>query len=140
MVESSENRSPSGAWGLAGTSTPPGPLDVIAAGLQGLDDEGLKTVGQMLKDQWRRRGVQRTHAAMAQWALGQAVEFTPRQGPPQRGTIEKFGAKNVKVHVSDGTSWLVDPTLLRTPPHGTEGTAQKERTHPLTNSLIDEFD
>jgi hypothetical protein len=78
--------------------------------------EELKLVSVELRASWNALGRLDALRASAQFGRGDAVEWASSKfGRLIRGTVVRFGPKNVVVRSEDGTQWRVHPSFLRKP-------------------------
>lgn len=87
--------------------------ELLTEALRHMSEADLRYLNHMVVERLKLLTQARSTVQLAQFAQGDRISFTTRDGTELHGTIVRLNKKTVSLRADDGSLWKVSPGLLR---------------------------
>lgn len=87
--------------------------DAFNEALRHMGEDDLLYLNRMVIERLNLLAQAKSTVALAQFAVGDRVQFTDKSGGLQQGLVQRLNKKTATIYTDNGQHWTVAPSLLR---------------------------
>ncbi len=87
--------------------------ELFVQALRNMGEEDLRFINRLVVERLNLLAQARSTVQLAQFAVGDRVQFTLSDGTVMRATVMRLNKKTASLRTGDGRHWTVSPGLLR---------------------------